>query len=258
MIALRLTLPKAWNELNSSQLRFVAAIMGSTCSRYELLIPALMQFTGIRHHEGEKVDGARWFTHPEMKNPFILENDQLTAMADKLGYLMDIQECHPLKWIRKSRARHFRLYNATFEEYLLAENYFFAYSQTYQEKHLDNMMAVLYRKPWERFNADKVEKRANYFRSVPSDKKNAMFLWYVGFRSYVRKRCPNLFSGSGKEQPDVRRYINGIIHTLNNGDITITDKLMKQPAWYALDELEQRARIYAEQEAQNQRLNSRR
>lgn len=256
MIALKLQIPRSWVELNNSQLLFVAGIISNIRGKYDLLIPALMEFTGLRvYKEGDRMEESGWYTHPSMKNPFILDNEQLAVMADRLEYLMDIKECHPIRWIRMARARHFRLYNASFEEYLLAENYFFAYSKTYQVQHLENMMAVLYRSPLEKFSAGKVEKRAKKFRKVSIEKKNAMFIWYVGFRSYVRRRCPNLFSDAGKGGVDVRQYVNGIIHTLNNGDITLTEKLMVQPAWSALDELEQRARIAEEQDRQKQKLN---
>lgn len=255
MIALKLQIPRSWVELNNSQLLFVAGIISSIQGKYDLLIPALMEFTGLRVHKGaERVDEAVWYTHPSMKNPFLLDNDQLAVMADKLEYLMDIKECQPIRWIRMARARHYRLYNATLEEYLLTENYFFAYSKTYQVKHLENMMAILYQVPWQKFSADKVEGRSKRFQRVSIEKKNSMFIWYVGFRSYVRRRCPNLFSGSGKGLPDIRQYINGIIHTLNNGDITLTEKLLKQPAWFALDELEQRAKAAVEHEQQKSKI----
>jgi len=71
-----------------------------------------------------------------------------------------------------------------------------------------------------------------------------VFMWYIGFRSYVPKRCKALFSvkGSTGGRPfNPREYINGMIHTLSNGDITIKDKLLSRPCWDALDELEQRA-----------------
>lgn len=241
MTELRLTLPRSWQELTERQLLFVASVINSMRSKYDLLIPVLMQFTGIRvHPEVEQVSDGSWYRHPSLKKPFILDDDQLVIMADRLSYLMDIDECNPIRWVKLARARHRRMYNATFEEYLMCENYFFAYTKTYQPNFLECLVSVLYRLPWQRWNSDKIEKRARWFRNIHQDKKGAIFLWYLGFRNYVKRRCPKLFSGSGSET-DIRTYINGVIHTLNNGDITITDRLLKQPCWYALDELEQRA-----------------
>ena len=41
-----------------------------------------------------------------------------------------------------------------------------------------------------------------------------------------------------------RDYINGMIHQLSNGDITLKKQLLRLPALDALDELEQRAVEY--------------
>ena len=124
----------------------------------------------------------------------------------------------------------------------MAVNYYFAYVETHKEEHLNNLIAVLYRKPWHRWKSNKIRKRAKAFKKVDPAIKNLVFMWYVGFRQYVPTRCKSLFSGKKSKRPfTVPGYINGMIHQLTNGDITIKNKLLKQLAWDALDELEQRA-----------------
>ena len=174
-------------------------------------------------------------------------------MAKQCRFLLEPAELHPLRWIRFARARHFRLYNATFDEYLMAENYYFAFIETKKPEHLDNLVAVLYRLPWHRWNANKIRGRGLWFRHADPAEKNSVFMWYTGFRAYVPKRCPHLFSGGGKkaEAFNPRNYINGMVHQLTNGDITLKNKLLKQPCWDALDELEQRA---IEADSLNQKL----
>ena len=140
-----------------------------------------------------------------------MDAGQLAEMAGKCAFLLEGGEIKPLRWIRWARARHYRLYNACFEEYLMAENYYLAFMQTNNPVHLDNLMAVLYRRPWHWWNAEKIQVRAGMFSKKGSGKVNA------------------------------REYVNGMIHALNNQDITLNKKLMKQPAWDALNELEQRA-----------------
>jgi len=171
-----------------------------------------------------------------------MEPDKVAAMADNCRFLLEGGEIHPLRWIRLARSRHFRLYNANFEQYLMAENYYFAWMQTNDTTHLDNLIAVLYRKPWQRWNAAKIQKRARYFSSIAPEVKNSVFLWYAGFRKLVERRCPNLYSKKGSsEKLNVSEYLNGMIHALNNNDITRNPGLMKQPVWDALNEMEQRA-----------------
>jgi hypothetical protein len=154
-------------------------------------------------------------------------------------------EVNPLPWIKLARARHYRLYNASFEEYLMAENYYFAFVETKDPVHLDNLISVLYRRPWHRWDASLIQSRAKIFRVVNGAVKNTVFMWYIGFRSYIPVRCPSLFSGEKSDRPfKPRDYINSMIHQLTNGDITIKQQLLKLPAMDALDELEQRAVEY--------------
>lgn len=242
---LRLYLPKSWVEIKPRQLRFISFLFVNQTSEPEFLIKAFMFLTGlklVRTRKGKR-DGARWFKHGNLKRPFLIKPDVLSTMADKCRFLLQPGEVKPLPYIRFAKARHYRLFNCCFEEYLMAENYYFAYVQTKDPVHLDNLIAVLYRRPWQKWNAGKIQKRARKFRTLDEITKNAVFMWYIGFRTYVPKRCKTLFGGekSGGGSFNPRNYINGMIHQLTNGDITLKRELLKQPAWDALDELEQRA-----------------
>ncbi|WP_299576685.1 hypothetical protein [uncultured Sunxiuqinia sp.] len=242
---LRLDLPTKTTDLSGKQLQLVSWLFLQGYSETEFLLKAFMHLSGLRliTDRDPEADGARWYKHRSLKRPFVLDSELLAEMSKRCGFLLKPDEFHPLPWIRKARARHFRLYNASFEEYLMAENFYLAYVETKADEHLDNLIACLYRPIWQRWNASKIQQRAKRFRSADPAIKNTVFMWYVGFRTYVPKRCKTLFTpGKKSKRPfHPREYINGMIHQLNNGDITIKDKLMKQPAWDALDELEQRA-----------------
>ncbi len=256
--ALRLFIPEKLSELSPDQLRYISRLYLMGYSETEFLVKALFYLTGLKLlpsiryatqgaalPEREAVEGGSyWCTHDSMKKPFVLDANQISEMKKAVDYLLQSDEVKPLSWIGFARARQYRLYNATFEEYLMAENYYFAYIETKKDEHLDNLISCLYRRPWHQWNAEKIQKRAKQFRNVDPAIKYTVFMWYIGFRTYVPKRCKALFSskGSGKRRPfNPREYINGMIHQLNNGDITIKEKLLKQPIWDALDELEQRA-----------------
>lgn len=247
MKPLKLTLPTAWTDLTEKQLLFVSRLWMAGYSEPEFLVKALVYLTGLRvigNEARQTVEGAHWFTHRSIKQMFIIDAATIAAITDRCRYLLEPGEVNPLKRIGFARARHYRLYNATFEEYLMAENYFFAFTETKKPEHLDNLIACLYRKPWQRWDAVKIQRRAKAFKDVDPAIKNSVFMWYVGFRSYVPKRCKSLFSNKGKSSGrpfNPREYINGMVHQLSNGDITIKDKLLSRPCWDALDELEQRA-----------------
>lgn len=241
--ALHLKIPTDTVKLKPKQLRVISLLLLMGYGETEFKVKALLALSGLKLliNKPPQADGARWYKHRRRKKPFLLTADQLADMAGKCEFLLKPGEIKPLRWIRFARARHFRLYNACFEEYLMAENYYFAFMQTNDPVHLDNLMAVLYRCPWQRWNAGKIQNRAVRFRNVAPEVKNTVFLWYVGFRQLVEKKCPNLYSKKGGGRLNVREYINGMIHALNNNDITLNEKLMRQPVWNALNEMEQRA-----------------
>lgn len=252
---LNLHIPTALHELTPKQLKFVSRLFLNQRMETDFLLKAFLFFTELKLLTERKPDedGARWFLHPSQRNPFIIDNEILAIMCNKCRFLLTPGEVKPIKWIRFARARHFRLYNVTFGEYLMAENFYFAYIETKEERHLDNLMAVLYRAPWQRYNEGKIQSRAQRFSTVPAEVKNSVFMWYVGFRAFVPKRCPSLFSRKKSSRPfTVRGYINGMIHQLSDGDITRRGTLEKQPLWHALDEMEQRA-IDVEQEEMKMR-----
>ena len=253
MNELRLYIPTNWNQLNHKQLLFIANLYQYNTGETDFLTRALLYLTGLRMVMGKNPgNGERYFTHKNAKKQVIINSEQLAIMSEKCRFLLTINELKPLKYIRLAKARHYRLYNATLEEYLMAENYYFAYIQTREPKHLANLISVLYRRPWQRWNAEKIQQRAKKFMHLPQAKQNSVFMWYVGFRSFVPHRCPTLFKSTpaGTSTFNARVYINNIMHTLNKGDITRNNTLLKQPVWYALDELEARAKENEQREKQ--------
>jgi len=249
MNALKLTLPSRWLDLTNSQLLFISRLYITEQSRIDFLVKSFLMLTGLKVYlpKSNVIEGQFWYKHSSMANPFILDSDLLSEVKEKCIFLLETGEVKPLHRIRMARPRHYRLYNASFEQYLMAENYYFAYTETRKEEHIDNLIACLYRKPWQKWDAEKIQRRSKYVKNVDFAVKNCVFLWYIGFRSYVPKRCKALFSSKGNSNGrpfNPREYINGMIHQLSNGDVTIKDKLLSIPCWDALDELEQRALEY--------------
>lgn len=240
---LRINIPTKLSDLTADQLQYISRLYLMQYSETEFLVKALFYIAGLKISVELKASpGSYWCSHSSLRKPFILDADQVAEMKNKVDFLLNPDEVHPLPWIRLARARHFRLYDASFEEYLMAENFYFAFIETKNQIHLDNLIACLYRRPWSKWDAEKIQVRARQFKNVDAAIKNTVFIWYIGFRSFVPKRCPNLFSGkSSGRKFNTREYINGMIHQLNNGDITIKAQLLKLPVWDALDELEQRA-----------------
>lgn len=243
MDGLKLHIAKNWRELKRNELLFVAWLYTQGLSETDFLTKAFLYLSQLSLvSDGSNVSGAKWYSHKSRKSPFLIDHTLMVELVKQVDFLLTISEIQPIKWFKLARARHFRLLNASLDEYLMAENYFFAYSYTKDPIHLNNLIAVLYRCPWQGFKRELIPKRAKRFETLSLKEKYSVYLWYSGFRSYVPLRCPSLYKGkkaSGKL--NIRDYINGMMHNLNLGDATKNNKLLKLNMWVALDELEQKA-----------------
>ena len=248
MNEIRLHIPQRMIDLDKDQLLYISELFSSGLDEREFLIKAFIFLAEIRimpYYSAPKSDDVV-LTHKKSK-PFLLNSEQLALLSEKCRYLLTPDEVRPIKRFKRfAKARHQRLYNTTFEEYLMAENYYFAFTQTGKVEHLDSLISILYRYPWHRWSSAKIQKRAKKFSSLSLAEKYSAFLWYAGFRHYVSKRCKTLFSsksggGGGGGAFNPRSYINNMIHQLTNSDVTLREQLLKTPTMAALDELEQRA-----------------
>jgi len=162
MQQLNLYIPTQKSALNNKQLRFVSRLLLNKRSVPDFLMKAFLFISGLKlvNDLPPEPTGERWFKHRKLKRPVLINTETMAHMAEQCRFLLQPAEVKPIRWIRLARARHYRLQNATFEEYLMSENYFMAYTQTKRPEHLDNLMSVLYRRPWHRWNANKIQKRA--------------------------------------------------------------------------------------------------
>ena len=232
-------------DLSNDQLIYIARLWMAEYPQTDFLVKAFMMLSGLKIVTNLRpIDNSSYFyLHKSVKKAFLIDSELMSELTERCRFLLTPDEVKPVKRIGCSHARQYRMYNATFEEYLMAENYFFAFTHTKKDEHLDNLIACIYRYSWQKWDAGKIQNRAKAFRNIDPAIKFSVLLWYMGFRSYVPKRCKLLFSvkASSGNQFNPREYINGMIHQLSNGDITIKSKLLSAPCWDALDELEQRA-----------------
>lgn len=242
-----LSLPTSWDQLKPKQLLFVSWLFLQGKERSDFLTRAFIFLSGLRPLQKSASINKKekqfdyWYKHKFYKKAFTISQGVMVELVNRCKFLLeDVGEVNPLKRIRFARARDRRLYKSTFGEYLSAENWYFAYQTTQKEEYLDCLVACLYRPWWKRFDDSKVRKRSKFYRKVPIHVKYTVFLWYSGFRNYVKTRCPELFKETGEGgKMNVRDHITGMIRCLNDGDITKNKLLMKSPLWDALTELNQ-------------------
>lgn len=241
-------LPKKWIELDNKQLLFVSRLFLSDFAeqKYKFLTHAFMKFTNLKIKKSlsNGLNHDDYILKGKKEKPFKLNVDQLRSAASSLSFLLDeVTEINPVAKIRNAAPCHYRLYNTPFIQFLTAENFYKAYSNTSKEDHLNKLLATLYLKPGICFNDRLVTENSKYFRRVNMVIKYSVFLWYSGFRWYVSKACPNIFSsgGSGTEL-DIKDHVMNMIRGLTEGDVTKSKSVQNVDTWEALYELDAKAK----------------
>lgn len=257
MKGLNLHIPHQWIDLTESQLIFVSSVLLKGKTRVEALTKCMLFFTGlkpIRWHKvfkPELINGwpAYWYFHKKHPKPFLLNAPEINAMAEQCAFVLDTEgEVHPLKRIRSARALDYRLYDATFEHFLMAQNYFEMYHSQRKEELLNCLCSILYKRRFKPFNSSLIIKDSAYYKRVSMLKKHTVYLWYAGFQNLVTKRCPTLMKKSGGgEKSSMREQINTMMRMVNGGDISKNKEILNAPMWDALYEMEAQAVEYNKQ-----------
>ena len=243
--------PTKWLELTNKQLLFVAKLFLSEFAsiQFRFLTHALIKFGNIKI---KKVLINIYCLKLRGEKPFIISTSKMTSVVSSLQWILDeVTELHPLKRIRRAKPVHYRLYKTKFIQFLTAENFYIAYSDTTKKEHLNALVATLYQRPGQSFNDSLVKKRARYFKYVQFAKKYTVYLWYSGFRWYVARECPNMFDksdGSGTLQ--IKEHIMNMIRGLTEGDVTKNTKVTNDvDTWDALYELDAKVKQINEMKA---------
>lgn len=247
MRTVNLKLPTKWIDLSNRQLLFVAKLFLSDFAknRSKFLTHAFVFFSGARIINYSIIG----FHRLKIKGTpsFEMEVSLVTSIANTLDWLFkDVTEIKPLKRILFAFPVNYRLHYTNFEQFLTAENYYIAYSETKQVKYLNMLIASLYSLPFQSFNSKKIKSRSKLFNLVSLQTKYTVFLWFSGFRWYMYQECPDLFkvSDDSKTQTKliIKEHILGFIRGLTEGDVTKTNAVYKTDTWTALYELNEKAK----------------
>lgn len=245
MRSVNFTVPLNWAGLKSNHLRFVARLFLADWAKQEYLFltHAFIYFSGLKFIKKEQVKSGgkiMYWVKKKGEKPFGLRANQLHSAASNLKWLLDtVTEVKPLEWIFCRKPCHFRLYNTPFNQFLTAENFYTAFQVTKKTEFLNCLCATLYNLPGKTFDEDLVKKRARWFRFASMEKKYTVFLWYSGFRWYVGKECPNIFSKGSEGGPvKIKEQIMNMIRGLTDGDVTKNEDVRQVETWDALYELD--------------------
>jgi hypothetical protein len=238
-----LIIPKKWIELSNKQLRFVSRLFHSDFSREKnkFLAHAFLFFSGLKIYSS-KTKGS-FLVKKKGGKKFYIKTAFIAYGANRLEWLLkEVGEIHPLRRILFTKPCSYRLYDTKFRQFLSAENWYEAFSQTKNVKYLNRLVATCYHFPGQKFNENKVISRAWKYKLVSFETKYTVYLWYSGFRGYVGQECPDIFGKGNGESVRIKDYIMGLIRGLTDGDVTKNESVQDTGIWDALYELNAKAK----------------
>jgi hypothetical protein len=237
MNTIELKLPGSWMEIPIPRVIRLAGMLQVPQTRSGFLLKAFLLITGIRPVKKTPViiDHTlhHWFRHG--KRDILLSNRQLVDASQKLTFLLEDTKIPVPLW-KGSRFWFtppvFGLYNLNVEQYLNCENNFMAFTANGDTAHLKKLAINLWAPA--RINRQPAKRIAR----LPEDVKNAIILFYTGSRDFLAGEFPTLFSRSGGSGPS---DVTALIRTLNGGDVTRNEGILKVQLWDALKQLEDMA-----------------
>lgn len=221
-----LQLPSEWNELSAKQLLFVASLFTRGLVHPSFVANVALEMLGKKHIVFKEYRRLQWLIATNKHNlaKYSKADDMLTdlnyaiaVIGEQFGFIWNSNKL-TRQLLPKYRGKYGPsdfLGNLTLIEFSKAEVRFKAYEQTKNELYLNQLVAILYRKPkffWfirRHFSADIDPRREysdNYIRagvsSWPLNVRFAIYLWYQGCRQELAARYPNVFTEGDGDSDD--------------------------------------------------------
>lgn len=247
---LNISLPNSWGELTEKQVAFVSKLIYMEIDQLELLTRCFLEFSGIsiisRDPEIVKTDDAPdgelcyWFKKPGM-GKFFLDVDMATTLIHHLDFLVnEITLFKPPARLGKYTGCNFKLYGINLEEWIIVDQMYIGYAKTKDIKFLDNMLAVLYHLPGEKWdeNTD-LTNRAARFKPMPEHARYIIFLWYTSCKLWLKKKYFYLFDTDpdGEAQQSANDYVMSLLSSLNEGSVANNPLIKRTPCHEVFYEL---------------------
>lgn len=240
MKELNLHIPKSWGDLSEKQILFVSWLFCSNCSEYELLLRAMLEFTGMQYYpeqpiRSENYGSLQWFVKDG--DTFTLDMYQVRELMEACRFLLNsITVFAPVAQIQKSYPANQYMYDATLRQYVTADNFFHAYSHTLDASHLNQLVASIYLRKKQEFDDHKVAERAKYFANVATYVKYTVYMYFAGLKDYLAKEYPKIFA-KGSSKTSMKEQLNTMLRNLTNGDVTKREDVLNTNLHDALSEL---------------------
>lgn len=244
-------LPHSWAELSEKQLLTVSEMLLTTGKSEEFIqIWALKFFAGLQIL---KIVGPGLFLCKFKRKNVLLESWQINFHRKKLSWITEAPKgVKPLRKLKGFRPVFETMEGTPLKLYLAAENYYQAYLYTEDDFYLRCLASVLY-SAGTKWNDNNTAQVQNKFKRCSPAELFTVFLWYNSIKHTLSTEYPELFApanSTDSNSPDMRSHINNMLRVLTSCDVTKMDAVLESEIWYALYELNEKAREVEEFNAQ--------
>jgi len=193
------SLPSTWNELTREQLLYISGLFGSKLTLLEFRVKALFEFLSLKRKTLKRIAPEDAYTLCESLD-FL--NKEVTLTRNLLPMIKT--------GLKKYHGPADALVYCTFGEFTLACSALDDYQKTGEEKHLDQLVAILYRPqkflwsirkdftdnqdPRARFMNRTLKKRSRKLGSVDHRVKYSVYLFFTGVLNSLPSLYPYVYS----------------------------------------------------------------
>lgn len=251
---INITLPHSWADLSEKELIWIADILRLQDKDQDYIrLLAFKVLTGLKIVR--QTGPGEYFCRLK-GNKILLDSWQINYHCKKLSWITDAPiGVKPLSVLADRKPVFQSLEGTPLKLYLAAENYYQAFLYTEDRSFLLRLASVLYSADtlWSDSDTEIEMKR---FRACSESSIFTVFLWYSAVKQLLARQYPYLFSPAGStdegnDSPDMRAHINNILRVLTSGDVTRMEAVLETETWYALNELNEKAREVEEFNAKN-------
>jgi hypothetical protein len=259
-VTVELAAPTSWQALTEQQVMFVAHILLQQLTKEEILARCFLKFAGL--YPVPVTDAFRkrciLFNRPvpslyRYKNKTLeIPDEQIAIFCQKLEYLAEppgLMKC-PSR-LAGLYGPDPQLWNTTdtFEEYLMADRSYRAYSQNQDREHLYGMAAVLWRKkdtPYSDKLLDGNTRRIR--RGTKLAELQAVYLWWTGIKLWLKGKYPDLFTGGGDGEAagDESEAVMNMLYAITDGRAHENERVYKTSVHDVLHALNAKAKTINE------------
>lgn len=241
MKALKLYIPKSWDEMNEKQLVKIAILFNTVETNIKFYIKLFLILNDVKW----------WQFAKKARLRIVLRNIPLSDLHKNYEFIFKDNNRTVFPSViktRKPRKAHFfppqnRVANLTADEFAIVDDLHIKWRETKNFEYLQYMVAVLYTESKSRgiFDKNDLHDKALLFKEVSPKKLLAVELAYFGCKNNLVKRFPKAFPKPkpGASKPKKKYGFSKVILTMAKGDLSKLESIKKVNIYTFLEQFEE-------------------